>query len=217
MKTRTATFNIRALAAPEPPFTGTRIGIALGDPGSLTWGICALTLAEGHAGAVVDWGDGTCSELTESGQPTHDYAKAGEYEVRISDDVSSLAFSAKTTTSVFRLVYAPMIRSFRTTARHLATLGANCLYNAENLAEFRGEGPGPRTLDSRAFGLCPSLRGRLDFPHVDCLAANAFISSPGITELHFGAANEAAIRALPAWEASGGRFGAANATVSFDL
>ena len=200
-----------------PPFIGTRIKIKLDDPESLEWGIYHVGLADGCSAATIDWGDGVRTKLTENGQPTHGYAKTGEYEVHISDDISSIAFSAKTTTSVFRLVYVPMIRSFRTTARHLATLNANCFYNAENLADYHDEGQGLHTLDSRAFGLCPSLRGRLDLPHGNCLAANAFISSPGITELHFGVANEDAIKALPAWSTSGGKFAAENAEVFFDL
>lgn len=211
------TLKAKLVTAPKPPFVGTRIGIALDDPGSLTWGIFALTLAEGHAGAVVDWGDGTCTELAESGQPTHDYAKAGEYEILISDDVSSLRCSTKSATSEFRTVYAPMIREFRTTAAALRAIADCCFHDATSLRAFQGAATGPHTLGQRAFYNCKSLSGRLDLPGAGDIASTAFSGCSGITELHFASANEDAIRASPAWKESGGRFGAENAAAFFDL
>ena len=192
----------------------TRIKIKLDDPESLTWGMYSLTLAEGHEKAVIDWGDGTRTEVTASGAQEHTYAQIGEYEVRISDDISALACSVKVITSPFHSVYAPMIREVRTTAALLAQLGAFCFGNATNLSAFTCEGSALHSLATNAFRTCTSLAGRLDFPCADNIASKAFYESPGITELHFSKANEETIRALPGYDTA---FGAENADVFFDL
>lgn len=207
----------RLVAAPEPPFAGTRIRIRADDPGSLTWGMFDLTLAEGREKAVIDWGDGTHEEFAASGKATHTYATTGEYEVRISDDLSAIRCSYTKTSSPFRSVYAPMIRGFLTTAVRLQTFASSCFNGATNLTAFSCASSGATALAISAFALCPSLTGRLDFPHAVSIAASSFKDSPGITELHFGSANEATIKALPAWTESGGRFGAENAEAFFDL
>ncbi len=195
------------------PARETRIKIKLDDPASLTWGMATLTLAEGHEKAIVDWGDGTRTEVTARGGQTHTYAEVGEYEVRLSDDISSLICSAKTNTSPFRSVYAPMIREVRTTAAFLDELGALCFGNATNLSAFTCEKSALRSLATGVFSTCPSLAGRLDFPCADDIAAKAFYDAPGITELHFSEAHEDAIRALPGYDTA---FGAENADVFFD-
>ena len=191
----------------------TRIKIRLDDPESLTWGMATLTLAEGHEKAVIDWGDGTRTEVTASGSQTHDYAEVGEYEVRLSDDISALACSVKVNTSPFRSVYAPMIREVRTTAALLAQLGAFCFGNATNLSTFTCERSALHSLATNAFRTCTSLAGRLDFPCADNIASKAFYESLGITELHFSEANEETIRALSGYDTA---FGAENADVFFD-
>ena len=208
---------VRVLAAPEPPFVGTSIGIAVDDPGALTWGIGGLMLANGHEKAVIAWGDGTQDEILGNGSVTHTYARTGEYEVRISDDIASITCSSGAVTSDFYAVYAPMIRTFVTTGTLLSDIRANCFYGTVNLTSVRFDGVGLRSIQVRAFGRCASLAGRIDLPQVVRLVAISFVECPGITELHFSAANEAAIRALPGWESSGGKFGAENATVRFDL
>lgn len=199
------------------PLAGTRIRIRIDDPESLAWGMFDLTLADGHDKAVIDWGDGTHEEFAASGKATHTYATTGEYEVRLSDDLEGIRCSYTKTSSPFRSVYAPMIRGFRTTAVRLQTFESSCFNGATNLADFSCASSNVTTLAISAFALCPSLTGRLDFPHAVSIGASAFKDSLGIAELHFGAANEAAIKALPAWTESGGRFGAENAAVFFDL
>lgn len=199
------------------PFTGTRIRIRIDDPASLTWGIHYLALSTDHTTAVIDWGDLSSSEVTTFGSVTHAYARTGEYEVRISDDLESLRCSTTSATSPFRSVYAPMIREFRTNATLLETLEDNCFRGATNLSAFRCEGSRLCTLEVRTFGQCASLNGRLDFANADYIATNTFDGCPGIAELHFGKANEETIKSLSSWEASGGKFGAANAIIRFDL
>lgn len=195
----------------------TRIRIKLDDPSSLTWGIYNLTMSEGHEKAVIDWGDGMQSEIHEGGQLTHTYAQPGEYEVHISDDIASLGFSYLTTPSPFKDVYAAMIREFHTTAAHLDALEMFCFEKATNLCAFECEKSGLRKLNSRLFWNCTSLAGRIDLPGIVDVASATFSHATGISELHFSAANEATIKALPDWESTSGKFGAANATVYFDL
>lgn len=199
---------------PPPVVRETRIRIRLDDPAFLTWGICALTLAEGHELAVIDWGDGTTAEVTASGAQQHTYAQPGEYEVRISDDLSALQCLMRGGQSVYQLVYAPMIREFRTNATLLGKFGVDGYFKAVNLASFQCEGSGVCEIGRMAFQFCTGLVGRLDFPRVISIATESFLGSTGITELHFSKANEEVISALPGF---GTAFGAANAEIFFDL
>ena len=190
----------------------TRIKIKLDDPASLTWGMATLTLAEGHEKAIVDWGDGTRTEVTANGAQEHTYAQPGEYEVRISDDVVKAQCLIKNGQSVHQLVYAPMIREFRSNATLLENLGGDGFYKAVNLTALQC--PGVRELGRWTLQSCTGLVGRLDLPGVTSLADTSLTGSTGITELHFSEANEETIRALSGYET---HFGAENADVFFDL
>ena len=203
----TITKKTRLLAAHD-----TRIKIKLDDPESLTWGMKTLTLAEGHEKALVDWGDGTRTEVTASGVQVHTYAQPGEYEVRISDDVVKVQCLVKNGQSVHQLVYAPMIREFTSNATLLENLGGDGFYKAVNLTTLQC--PGVRELGRWTLQFCTGLVGRLDFPQVSSIGEETFSGSTGITELHFSEANEAVISALPGFTSA---FGAENATVFFDL
>ena len=196
-----------------PQFVGTRIKIKLDDPESLTWGMRILDLAEGHEKAVIEWGDGTSTEMTESGLLTHTYAKVGEYEVRISDDIEALACSNRGTDE-YSAVYAPMIREVRTSATLLEALNTTCFRNATNMHTFTCKGSSVKSIANSAFTGCTSLSGRIDLPCVLTIPETTFRDSPDITELHFSAANAAIITALPGYDTA---FGAVNATVYFDL
>ena len=203
------------LAAPVPPTPReTRILIRLEDPASLVWGMSGITLAEGCARTVINWGDGTTTELTATGEVAHAYDRTGEYEVRLSDDIGALKCSKRTGTSPYCAIYAPMIRKFRTNAAVLDALSPDCFYNAVNFSSFTCEGSALRTLGSLSFRGCEALVGRLDLPLVEDISATAFNGSLGVTELHFSAAKEAAITALSGFAT---KFGAANAAISFDL
>ena len=196
------------------PFVGTRIKIVLDDPDSLSWGMSGLLLAEGHEKAVIDWGDGSTTEFTGSGLLIHDYAQAGEYELRITDDISSITCSHLSILSPFCTPYASMIREFTTNAVHLDTIGICAFNKASNLRSFHCEGSGLRSLSAYAFWTCSSLSGRIDLPHVNNVTNNAFVFCPGITELHFSEADAETITTLPGYDIS---FGAENASVSCDL
>lgn len=205
----TITKTTRLLAAHD-----TRIRIKLDDPASLTWGMKELTLAEGRGRAVVNWGDGTRTEVTASGAQEHTYAQPGEYEVRISDDLSALQCLTRVGQSAYQLAYAPMIREFRTNATLLEKFGTDGFYKAVNLSAFQCKGSGVREIGLLAFRFCTGLLGRLDFPQVSSIGKESFSGATGITELHFSEANEAVISALPGFTTA---FGAENADVFFDL
>ena len=205
---------VTVVAAPVPPFVGTRIGIRLDDPASLTWGMQNIQLASGHEKAVIEWGDGSREEVTLNGAKTHAYARAGEYEVRISNDIAVLCCSSTVAGNVYRAVYAPCILSCRTNADALKTLYSGCFCGAVNMTAFSCEGANVQTLAGQVFGGCSSLVGRLDFPRAERLTASTFANDTGITELHFAGEFEAKIRAQSGFNTG---FGAVNATVSFDL
>lgn len=207
----TITKKTRLLAA---PFVGTRIRIKLDDPESLAWGIYTLTLAEGREKAVIDWGDGASDMVADSSPVIHTYAKTGDYEIRISDDISGLRCSTSSSMPDFRNVYAPMIREFFTNSTLLGTLENYCFDFAINLRVVSCARSGVRKIMKSAFYECISLAGRLDFPGVEFLASGSFRNCTEITELHFDAANEATIRTLSGFDT---KFGAENATVFFDL
>ena len=195
------------------PFVGTRIKIKLEDPESLTWGMSNLTLAEGCERAIIDWGDGSRTELSETGEAIHDYAAPGEYEVRISDDIVRICCSGGPTTPYYT-AYAPMIRACITKAARLGYIHSRCFLNAVNMDAFICEGSGVTVIGSFSFRDCVSLKGRLDLRGIDSVMVNAFTSATGITELHFSEANKAAIMALDGY---GTAFGAPNAAVVCDL
>ena len=144
---------------------------------------------------------------------THDYAEVGEYEVRISNDISSLSCSNRRADE-YSDVYAPMIREVHTNATLLESLLSTCFRNARNMRVFTCRGASVRTIEATTFGGCTALAGRLDFPCVYDVAETAFCDSPDVTELHFSAANEAMIKSLPGY---GTAFGAPNAEVFCDL
>ena len=196
------------------PFVGTRIRIELDDPESLTWGMGRLTPADGRGKAVIDWGDGVVEDVTGPQPATHAYSGPGEYEVRVSDDISTIQCSSIRTSVVFRSVYAPMIREFTTNARALENLDSGCLAGAVNMRAVRCTGVGLRKLGPKLLDGCDSLPERLDFPHVVDIASTAFVNAPRIAELHFSAENFEAIRALDGFDTC---FGATNAILSFDL
>ena len=199
---------------PPPVVRETRIRIKLDDPESLTWGIRKLTLAEGRERAVVDWGDGTTTEVTASGSQEHIYAQTGEYEVRISDDLSQLQCLMRGGTSMYQRVYAPMIREFSSDAALLTNFGVDGFYRAVNLSTLQCEESGVSDLGRWTLQYCTGLVGRLDLPRVNTIATESFSGSTGITELHFSKANEETIKALAGYATC---FGAANAEIFFDL
>lgn len=172
-----------------------------------------LTLHEDRERAIIDWGDGTQEEIYESDEALHTYARTGEYEVRISDEITGIRFGGGSE-GEYSTLYAPMIESFSSNARRMETLNARCFFNARNMVAFSCEGSSVNSVASRSFVNCESLIGRIDLHGVQSLAVDSFENCPGITELHFAKASEGTITALDGF---GVKFGATNATIAFDL
>lgn len=195
-----------------PPFVGTRIRIRLDDPASLTWGINSIGPASGHEKVIIEWGDGAQDEITAQGQFTHTYAHTGEYEVRISDDVSQIRISARSETDPCHTTYAPMIREVKTNATNLITLLAFCFANASCLQLFNCAESAVKNLNASTFKGCSSLSGSIDLRGINGLGSTSFGECLAVTELVFSQANYDIISALSGFDT---QFGALNATISF--
>lgn len=204
-----------------PPFVGTRIRIRVDDP--LDFMIKTATLADGSDRIVVDWGDGLTDVYNASlVDVRHPYSKPGEYTVKISDDIAKVGIGYKTPATVYSAIYAPMVIGFESNASKLTTLPAFAFHNALNLSSLNVSNSGLNSLTNAAFKGCSTLAGALYFPKVTSIAGTTATTLPfceclGIAELHFGEQNKGVIMELPSWELSGGKFGAENATVFFDL
>lgn len=239
------TKTVRLVAAPVPPFVGTKIGITVPDD-SLDWGIKAGALADGADFATVSWGDGTEILLGADIQDlVHTYPRGGSYEVRISDALSTLQVSAAAG-SDFCETYAPMVTSLVSNAQLLATINPQAFRNAVNLrtldlsesaiAQFRplaftdclalaSLAGLPRTLQTvynTAFSGSVNITGRVDFPAAQTISGNVsggknlFSGCAGITEIHFAAEHEETVKTSSSYR-NDPRLGAPNAEIIFDL
>ena len=190
------TKTLTLVAAPEPPFAGTTVRIRIPD-GSPTFGFVNLAKAEGVEAFTIDWGDGTVQEFAaDADHITHEYPHGGDYEIRISDGVSSIKQSGSSAQDPdYYGVYAPMVRSVAANGERLSTIPANAFRHCTNIiyAAF----PSVSVVNGRS--------GTVPFNECDALA-----------ELHFAAAHEEAIKATAAYKADP-PFGAPNVTVYFDL
>lgn len=216
MSVRTATFRILVIAAPkppEPPFVGVALDIEI-DAGHLTWGVADVTPAAGGA-AVVDWGDGSV-EVASAKSATHEYSLPGHYRVRI----TGVAEFAATGPNAPFVGFGAAVRSVAINDPQLTRLKPYTFWRCTNLVRADVSAAGITSMMARAFAECPSLTGTIRLPHVVAIAGKGeylpFAGSPGLREVHFAAANEAAIRALVSFK-DDPLLGAPNAVVAFDL
>ena len=194
---------------PEVQFIGTRIGLRFDDPASLDWGIFTAGAVPGTV-TEIDWGDGTTERVSSISQLVHTYPSVGEYEVRLSDTVTTLRLS---NISGAFTDYAKRIVSFITNSVNLNSIGALCFNGVSGLETVDLRNSNVTTLNTRCFDGCVSLSGRLDLPKVNSIFATAFKGCVNITELHFAKSNEAVISALTGFDTL---FGAVNARPFFD-
>lgn len=202
MKTRTATFNIRVLAAPQPPppppppFVGSVLAIRVGE--GLRFKLRSATLAEDCGHYTIDWGDGT-SDTFDSDQNgiEHVYPAPGDYRVRISDEVVDILVGAPDDASDYSTIYAPMLTGFRSNGTRLEEFPSSTFRNCVNLADLDVAESALNSIRGAAFRNCPALSGELRFPRVDAVrgtgATQPFAGCPNVTALRFGRANEDAI------------------------
>ena len=175
-------------------FVGTKIRVK--PAGSLIWGIHAAELAEGSASVLIDWGDGTRQSCSEVNDLTHTYPAEGVYEVRISDDISTLCCSDYQ--GDFREVYAPQIVGLESNATKLKTLGVSAFDNASSLTEFVI--PAER-IESRVFADCSNLQVArlLNVKEIggSILPSRPFYGCAALREIHFSEVNRTDIEATP--------------------
>ena len=190
------TKTLTLVAAPVPPFVGTTVRVRIPDD-SRTFGLNNLVLVEGSESFTIDWGDGTVQEFAaDADHITHEYPHGGDYEIRISDGVSSIKQSGSSVQDPdYYGVYAPMVRSVAANGERLSTIPANAFRHCVNLtyAAF----PPVTVVNGRS--------GTVPFNECDAL-----------TELHFAAVHEEEIKATLAYKADP-PMGAPNATIYFDL
>ena len=187
---------VRLVAAPVPPFVGTTVRVHIPDD-TLTFGFVNLVLSDGSESFTIDWGDGSVQAFAaDASHATHEYPHGGDYEIRISDGVSSIKLSGSSMQDPdYYNAYAPMVRSIAANGERLAVIQANGFRHCVNLT-------------SAAFQSVSVVNGRSGtVPFNECDA---------LTEIHFAAAHQKAIKETSAYKADP-PFGAPNATVYFDL
>ena len=193
------------------PFTGTRFTVELTDELDFTfWG---AALAESSDAATIDWGDGCVESFDDDTALSHSYQSAGRYVIGISDDIATvrrpngLPDASKTA-----------LIGLQSNARKLTVINPSTFIECANLAALDISGSAIETLGYAAFKGCVSLPQRIDLRNVRNLVSRGttlpFTGCTSIRELHFSAANEEAIRALPGYDTA---FGAVNAEIEFDL
>ena len=210
---------VRLVAAPEPAFVGTRLGVEV-PPEMAGFGIYSATLAEGSTGITVDWGDDTPPQFVTSDDfpLVHTYAAAGRYEIRLSDDIAALAVSAATSSAVG--AYMPFLIDVEMSAKRLVELAHLCFYECVNLVEFTAPDNNIAKIGRIAFMDCGKLVSPICLPRLVEFEGSGskapFKGAEGVLEIHLGRANEETIRALPNF-ADNPTLGAPNATLFFDL
>ena len=202
------------------PFVGSILKIQLGQIRNFKFrkGL----LADGCERVVIDWGDGSTEEFTESFSGVeHNYADQGNYAIRISDGSKYIGIGHIEDDDEFCTVYAPMVVGFYSNAQNMNTLSAYTFKKCVNLAEFDVSASAINKIGKGAFTGCSKLVGKLYFPKVDNLeeaeGTMPFTGCSGITELHFAKEHELEIKSLDVWELSNHNFGAENAAIFFDL
>ena len=193
------------------PSIGTRFTVELTD--ELDFVFWDASLAESSDAATIDWGDGCVESFNDDTALSHSYQNAGRYVIGISDDI----------TTVRRPNNLPdaskiALTGLQSNARKLTVINPSTFIGCVNLAALDISGSAVETLGYAAFKGCVSLPPRIDLPNVRNLVSRGtslpFSGCTSIRELHFSAANEEAIRALPGYDTA---FGAVNAAVYCDL
>ena len=193
------------------PFIGTRFTVELTD--ELDFVFWDASLAESSEAATIDWGDGSVESFNDDTVLSHSYQNAGRYVISISDDI----------TTVRRPNGLPdaskiALTGLQSNARKLTVINPSTFIGCVNLTALDISSSAVETLGYAAFKGCVSLPPRIDLPNVRNLVSRGtslpFSGCTSIRELHFSAANEETIKALPGYDTA---FGAVNAEIEFDL
>ena len=125
-------------------------------PALMTVRIARGDLADGSDSVVVSWGDGQKGEYSRISGAKHTYAKAGEYKIRISDDLCSFGFTDSGSSDGAQE---------RDMLRELVSVG----FKVTSIASY-------------AFNNCRSMRGVINLPNVTSIGGYAFGSTRGVTD-----------------------------------
>ena len=206
---------VRLVAAPEPAFVGTRLGVRIVDDPDFAF--YKATLADDCATVRIEWGDGTSDVLAadQLAAVSHTYPGPGEYEIRISDDIKSASFTG---TGLDYVRTAAMIRSFATTGTKLRTLNIRAFKGCVNLVSVDLSAAFVSTFQPGVFENCTGLSGVVRLDSVSTLQGNVQPfngCTGGITEIHFRKANEAEITGSTVYS-NDHTLGTGTAVVEFD-
>lgn len=204
---------------PPPPFVGTRIKIAVDDEQRM-FRIGNLDAGSMGTKFAIDWGDGVAEYYTGSILLVyHEYAKAGTYEIRISDDVETMNLG--NSDEAFNALYPPMVLSFVHNGEKLLTLNGSAFANCKNLTAFDVREGKINKLSTNTFIGCEKLGGVLFFPCVTSTPGRSQTKvfsncTGGITEIHFAESAEEVITATASYKADL-TLGTGTAVCVFDL
>lgn len=197
------------------PFFRTKLKIALAEE-NLNFKIASLETAPGSEKFAIDWGDGTTQAEIGTTRLGHVYAQPGVYEIRLSDDISALVAVDATEEMQF---FAPCYLSFWSNATQLKTLKSQAFRNCSKLSMADFAASAINNLYPGVFYGCTALPSVIYMPKVDTFHGPGMVppfkGCSQITELHFSAANEAAIKASTTW-AKDPTIGTSTSTCFFD-
>ena len=215
-----ATFKVKVLepeTPPVPPFVGTKLRVRVTDDQGCAYGINKLWVADGADGTV-SWGDGVVETFPSETSPlTHVYAKAGEYEIRLSENVSQMNVTGSATTSV-TTIYAENLLSFVSNSPLFSKLGAYALSGCLNLTEFDVEDANYTLISASMMKGCANLPAVLRFPCITTINSNRatlpFAGCTSVREIWFPKSAEDLITRSISYQADP-HLGAPNAEVKF--
>lgn len=122
---------------------------------SMTAKIAGGNIADPNGIVTVDWGDGARGEYRSFRNVMHNYSRAKDYTVKISDDLASFGY---TSTSIGSEAHNDMI------------------------IELKSLGSRVTSIEGYAFNNCHRMRGVINLPSVTSIGGYAFGTTLGITD-----------------------------------
>lgn len=158
---------------------GKTVLVIRASPESMTAEIAQGGLAPGSTVVSVDWGDGTVESMPGISYARHTYARAKDYVVKISDDISSFGYADRNWDgNPIRLMLVELV-CIGTKVTSIVSYGFN------NCKSMRGviELPNVTKIGNYAFG---SVAGISDIilPSMTRLVQTSFYGGPSPTQLH---------------------------------
>ena len=158
---------------------GRTVLVIRADAVCMTARLCAGSLAPGSTEVTVDWGDGTVEQFPNLNGRMHTYARARDYRVKISDDLSSFGYTAGNPSGDHYRDMLIELVSLGTKVTSITGYGFNNCHNMRGVIFL----PNVTSIGSYAFG---TTRGITDFilPSMTRLGQTSFYSGPSPTQIH---------------------------------